>query len=314
MKFDNFNFRFTALIMLSFLFLLTGCNEPSLQSKWRDRDIVVDGSDEEWSDCKLYTDKKTGTTIGVFNDNDYIYICMATSDTEIQQQFIRDGFISWLNQTGGKNEQLGINYPTGLKSVPPAGDHGPPDAGVGGRSVPPPQQPGGGTPTLSLTDFEIMDQDKNRKSIQMSELVKYGVGARFMINDGKLVYELIAPLKESVETPYAALSTAGIIGLGFETGNFNTPRPKRSKIRGISGMGGQTSGMGGGPTGGGGMGGGPPGGGGMSDGPTGGGGRGDAPPDGGGMGGGPPGGQPQSFSIWTKITLATEPVGTEQLM
>ena len=168
MKFDNYNFRFTVLIMLSFLFLLTGCNEPSLQSKWRDRDIVVDGSGEEWSDCKLYTDKETGTTIGVYNDNDYVYICMATSDTEIQQQFIRDGFILWLNQTGGKNEQLGINYPTGLKSIPPAGDHGPPDADAGERNVPPPQQPGRGTPTLSLTDFEIMDENRNRRSIQMN--------------------------------------------------------------------------------------------------------------------------------------------------
>jgi hypothetical protein len=151
----------------------------------------------------------------------------------------------------------------------------------------------------------------------MNELIEYSVGARFNINDDKLVYELIVPLKESAETPYAALSTAGIIGLGFETGNFNTPRPKRSKIRGISGMGGQIGAMDSGRSGGGGMGGGPPGGGGMGGGGAppdgggiGGGGMGGSPP-GGGMGGGPPGGQPQSFIIWTRITLATEPASTE---
>jgi hypothetical protein len=271
-----------------------------LQSKWRDRDIVVDGSGEEWSDCTLYTDKETGTTIGVYNDNDYVYICMATSDTAIQQQFVRNGFILWLNQTGGKKEQLGISYPTGLKSVSPA-----PDAG--GRSARPKQQSGGRTPTISLTDFEIMDENKNRRSVQIDELVKYGVGARFMVNDGKLVYELVIPLKESAETPYAALSTAGIIGLGFETGNFDTPGRTRSKMRGISGMGGQTSGMGGSPGGGGKGGGSPDGGGSSGGGDKGGGSRG----GGGDMGGGPPGGQPQSFSIWANITLATEPVGTE---
>lgn len=93
MKFDHSIFRSTALILLSFLVFLTGCNEPSLQSKWRDRDIVIDGSDEEWSDCKLYTDKETGTTIGVYNDKDHVYICMATSDQKVIEQFIKDGFL-----------------------------------------------------------------------------------------------------------------------------------------------------------------------------------------------------------------------------
>ena len=72
MRIDNIDSRFTVLIMLLFLFLLTGCNEPNVESKWLDRDILVDGSDEEWLDCKLYTDKRTETTIGVYNDNDYI--------------------------------------------------------------------------------------------------------------------------------------------------------------------------------------------------------------------------------------------------
>jgi len=52
----------------------------SLQSKWRDKDIVIDAKDNEWQDCQLYTDQATQTNIGIYNDDSYLYICFSTMD------------------------------------------------------------------------------------------------------------------------------------------------------------------------------------------------------------------------------------------
>lgn len=333
----KFNGYWVLLLLASFI-LLNGCKSIELASKWRDIDITIDAIDNEWQDNKPYYDKKTDTSIGVYNDNSYVYMCLSTKDIEIQTAIVQQGFIVWLNGDGSKAKQLGIRFPVveeGDRSGAPPGGGAPPGQGGPGGSV-----------QASLAELKILTSKKDEgTTFTHDDAEKMGISASMRNLNNELIYELKVPLKKTDQSPYAVVpSELNVIGAGFML--YGTSR----SASGISGFGGSMSDM----SSGGGMGGGPPGGGmdsrdgsfsardissmsdifnffGMSDDDTssmsyedvsiinaqpGGGG----PPPGGGMGGGMGdmdsgmgdmgggmGGAPTTtFNVWFKITLATK--------
>lgn len=227
---NNKNIPFLTLFMIASFLLLSSCNtQLDLQSKWRDRDIVIDGKDNEWQGCRLYNDGITGTHIGIYNDNDYMYIYFSTMDPEIQEAMVRQGFFIWFDETGGKNKALGIRYPIGGQPRDQGVREDPKDGGPGGIAY-------------SVEELQIMTSvEDTGKTLKVSEAAGLEINVRIATEQsGKLIYELRMPLKKTDKTPYAVVpSQINRIGVGVMTAKV-----AGGTLSGKSGFGGSISDIG----------------------------------------------------------------------
>jgi hypothetical protein len=191
-------FLIAAGFVIASFILLSSCNEQTnLQSKWRDKDIIIDGHDNEWQNCQLYTDPITGTNMGIYNDDAYVYICFSTMDIDIQKAIVRQGFVIWFDETGGKHKALGVRYPIGASSGS-----------------------GSGNNTYSVKELQMLTSETDTgKTLKVREAVLSDVNARIATDQsGKFIYELKMPLIKSSKTPYAVVpSRLNKIGVGFMT-------------------------------------------------------------------------------------------------
>ena len=264
---------FLSLLLISLLYLPYGCNEPKLKSKWRDRDILIDGVDKEWEDCRLYYDNDTRTSIGLFNDKDDLYVNFSTSDRMIQRQIIEQGFTVWLDSTGGKDKHLGIFYPTGImdRQMPGneefgknrhTGDRNPEDGNKHGHPEDDDIDDKGfrdrdaQSPSILLDDMlddmpdvidiKISDGSGDWDTLFLEEKNTSGIRAKVKHIQGRLVYELKIPILQNDQSPYGiVVPKRGKIGVGFETTGMKAPYGESRGPMG-GGMGGpsQDGGMG----------------------------------------------------------------------
>ena len=246
----------------------------AIASHWREREIHIDGVNDDWEDT--FYNKDVGT-IGVVNDERYLYLSIVTSDQQRRRQFVAQGLIVWLDAKGGKKQSFGIELP-GSRVI----------AGDARRRGP--DEPPLDLPAPPLTYFELLGPKKDdRQRIELA--VDSGIEVASGSREGALVYELKIPLAKTATEAYAIGTLPGrTIGLGLETPKPEGPQGSRPEGRGDAGGGG---GFGGGGRGGygGGRGGGRGGG-------YGGGGR--QGPDGGGL-------RAQNvkpLKIWTALQLA----------
>lgn len=227
MKNNKKNIVFLTLFVIASFILLSSCNTPTnLQSKWRDRYIVIDGKDNEWQECRLYNDRMTGTDIGIYNDDDYMYIYFSTMDLDIQRAVVTQGFFIWFDETGGKNKALGIRYPIGGQPRSQGGREAPNGSGPGGKAY-------------SVGELQILTSEKDSgKTLKVGEAARLDINVRIATDQGgKLIYELKMPLKKTDKIPYAVVpSQLNRIGVGVMTA-----KAAGGKTSGISGFGGSIS-------------------------------------------------------------------------
>ncbi len=297
-----------ALVFLAALAGAMGCGGEQLQSRWRDRAVVVDGSSADWDGAMIpFEEENLG--VGVMNDDEFLYLCLVATDRADQMQILTGGLTLWVDPAGGKDKAFGIRYPVGGR--PEGAEPGARGGRGAGREPGERGERGLGRETGERGDPPDLDSllvrfsPPERLEIRNGEdelMESYpldatpGLEARIGSENGALVCELKIPLEATADRPFAVAATKGRVGLGLETVEIERPKMQRP-----DGM------MGGGP--GGGMGGGPPGGGG--------GGMGGGPP-GGGRGGGrgmgaPPGmmgAQAEPIDLWARVILATPATGT----
>lgn len=274
------------------LFLLAGCGgSPELESKRRDREIVIDGQLDDWAGAVSYMEKEN-VAIGIFNDNEFLYLCLSSGEPKVRTQIITRGMTLWLDAQGKKNKNFGIRFPLGMMELMGGEFRG---MRRGGESAPDQDlQKLEENFAASLTEIEILGPEKEDKR-RLARKAATGIEVDARLASGTLVYEIKIPLVKSDRYPYAIGTADKIIGVGVETAEINMEEMReqmRERMGGRGGMGGGRGGMGGGR---GGMGGGR---GGM------GGGRGGM---GGGQGGGMPGGRemPEPLKAWAKVKLAS---------
>jgi len=228
-------------IIIVSLILNWGCNEPELKSQWRDRDIIIDGIDKEWEDCRLYYDEDTRTTIGTFNDKKYLFINLTTTDHMIAQQIIQQGFTVWFDPSGGKEKQLGIFYPTGIMDRKMFKNQEPGRNKSAGNTEPeervPHEYPEDGEKQNSsrilddmmenmphVIDIKVSDGAGDWDTIFLEEKSTSGIQARVNYVEGRLTYELKIPFIQNQQIPYGiVVSKRGKIGVGFETEKMEAP-------------------------------------------------------------------------------------------
>ena len=256
--------------------LVSGCGSIELESHWQSADVAIDGVNMEWNEHATYVEDP-GVVISVYNDDEYAYLCLMTSNRTVQRQVIMNGLTVWFDNQNDKNKNFGIRFPLGMQEM-----RGPGRDEEARRPGEPGEDPGG--PDIQKLFDELITSQEEFDIIGPA-----GAGNRRIYDTGSvpiqvkvgrsratLVYELKVPLRGSEDNFYAVNSNAGdIIGICLES-----PEMARQALK--QRMGG---GMGGGGKGGGR--------GGMSG------------PRGGAAGGGRDGFErPEPFDVWESVHLA----------
>lgn len=219
-----------ASILFFFAFFLAGCGTFELNSNWLDREITVDGQSNDWLGAMMYMEDKN-ISVGLFNDENFLYICMIAEDQFVRNQVMRQGVMLWFDPSGGKKETFGIKFPIGMQAG---------DVPMGRRGDEQDPERFRQAQRRSMTELEIFVPGKD-ESIRMPKEDAKGIDIDVKGLSGMLVYELKVPLTHSEEHPYAIGAKAGsLIGVRLETPKMSRPRMSgRSGIGGTGGMGGR---------------------------------------------------------------------------
>lgn len=235
------------LFLLTLLFV--ACGSIELNSIWLDREVTVDGKHGEWLNALMYFEEEN-VSLGLLNDENFMYICLIAEDPMIRNQIMMQGLTLWFDPNGGKEKIFGIQFPISM----PEGEMQ--QRGMQARDVQmkperDEQDPERRRqiPTRQMTELEILGPGKDESTrMLITEAVGINVGIR--ASSGMLVYELQVPLQLTEEFPYAIGAEAGnAIGIRLETPKINRQNMGRGMVGGMPGGG--RGGMGGMPGGGG---------------------------------------------------------------
>lgn len=224
--------------------LLIGCGEPKLGSHWVDREITVDGNHLEWEGAVYSVDDLDGS-IGLFNDDSNLYICLATTDQDLMRQVLGTGLTIWFDPEGGSKKTFGVRFPLGLREQ--------------GREGERPER--GERPDPSMMWARLEESEPELEIVRGDEATRMfvaqaaGIDLKIDETNGAFVYELVVPLDGGSGRPFAIQAAPGqTIGVGLETPEMEQPSMQRSGRGGTPG-GGKGGGRRGGGMGGGGRGG-----------------------------------------------------------
>jgi hypothetical protein len=227
--------RFAVLISV----LTMGCGgSAELTSSWNMNEVTIDGRASEWG-THLSALKDTHVSLGVQNDEDYLYLCLMSTDLQFRRQIMGLGLTVWFeSDNGGK---LGIQYPIGMReqgrlaSFEPEENRQPEDRQ---RLV-----------EEALKNLEILGPGKDDRNL-LSILQTPGISVKVGNSEGPVVYELKLPLQKSSDHPYAVGVVPGsTVKVAIQTGKFE-PQMRQGEGPGGGMRGGRRGGGGGPPTGG----------------------------------------------------------------
>jgi len=95
----------------------SGCGKSNLLSRWREREIRVDGKYSDWSESTAYYDEKSKSVLNLINDTDYLYICLISRNRAIETKIMESGLTIWFDPDGWGKKVFGIRFPIGLKRM-----------------------------------------------------------------------------------------------------------------------------------------------------------------------------------------------------
>jgi hypothetical protein len=203
--------------------MILACNEPLLQSNWRQAAVEGAASDSLWNRSLMFLDEPN-MGIGLQNDADNLYIFLKAINRAAQIKIMRNGLTVWLDAVGKKNKTFGIHYPIGMQNPGmPLRGYQPPGAESGELRRQFAQIP---------DTMEIIGPHKNERN---SFSVRDIEGLTVSLHDslGVMIYELTIPLRRSDELPYGiGVGPGKAIGLGLETGQFKREMTGENSHRG----------------------------------------------------------------------------------
>jgi hypothetical protein len=94
------------------LLFIAGCSSPLIYSSvWQDKPVTIDGKAKEWKIPLDYFDDKTKLNFSITNDKTNLYFCIRATEDETQKGIIHTGLQIWIDTTGGKKNQVGVQFP-----------------------------------------------------------------------------------------------------------------------------------------------------------------------------------------------------------
>ncbi|MFY0653716.1 MAG: hypothetical protein JXQ96_16850 [Cyclobacteriaceae bacterium] len=98
--------RFFLIIIFA---LITGCRSSGLLPSQQARNIVIDGSAQEWPTLtKVKSNEKV--SYGVYNDDESVYFLLKSHNRKWIDDVSRSGFTLWVDGNGARSKDLGIIY------------------------------------------------------------------------------------------------------------------------------------------------------------------------------------------------------------
>ena len=235
-----------SFILILLICFLVGCELFEVESKWRDRDIVIDGKSGDWLNAMLYFEEER-ISLGLLNDENFMYVCMIVDDPFIRGQIVRQGFELWFNPKGSKKKVFGIKFPIGMleAEMPSEETEAKRIPLKPSRSEQEPENIGQAL-RRQMGELEILGPGKD-ESLKMPVEKAGGIEVKIDVASGMIVYEIKVPLLQSEESPFAINAKPGdLIGVRLETPKMDLGQMRR-RIGGGMGMpGGGRGGMGGG--------------------------------------------------------------------
>ena len=244
LKIRNQGRKAAILPLCVILLVLThaGCGTFELNSLWRQNTVTIDGKTSDWLGLLTYIED-ANISVGIINDEDYLYICLIAEDNFLQSQVIRQGLTLWLDPEGGKGKSFGIKFPLGMMAVRPPRDK---SEAPEKRRIPRQDFDPSSRENLDITFKEMEILGPNEEILERIKLENIqGIEAQFKSGSGLMAYEIKIPLKATPDFIYAIRTQSGkTIGIGFETPKLdraNMSRETPSKMGRSGSIGGRDS-------------------------------------------------------------------------
>ena len=184
---DKFMKR-SILFLIIALFLFAACTEHRIVSRWKDRDIIIDGIDNEWQGARYLIDKKN-ITIGVMNDESSLYIRLSTHNKVLQSMIAEQGMSVVFEAPREKGKLITVKYPVGNSQSEP--DSLASDEGFDMKKI-----SSDIAESLKSGHITIKKGDISQ-ALSLSEAADEGIECRMAVEGGQLVYELRMPINSS---------------------------------------------------------------------------------------------------------------------
>jgi len=205
-----------AALALAGLVTLAGCGREEVTSAWCDREVRIDGRNEEWAGAlRDYPDDQV--TVGVMNDDEFLYVAAFVGGERTRMHAVLGGFTLWLDGPDGER-RLGLRYPPGLPER--HGRRGNRRDAVlprHGRSL-----GFAAGPAITGGDLEVYDSgDEPPRFVPVDES---GVDVAVKPYETSIAYELRIPLAEGDGRPFAVEAAPGtVIGVRLTIGASGRP-------------------------------------------------------------------------------------------
>src|SRR3954469_13675135 len=85
-----------------------------IDSRWRDRDVVIDGDNGEWAGPLRPVEENHPVLTEVVNDGQFLYLVLSTNDATARRQIMRQGLTVWFDPAGGDRKHFGVKFPVGM--------------------------------------------------------------------------------------------------------------------------------------------------------------------------------------------------------
>jgi hypothetical protein len=215
------------------------------KSLWADREINIDGKDEEWQGTKAFLEQEQ-VFLSFLNDQEYLYVALMASQNPTGNQIMRQGLTVWFDPKDGKSKTFGIKFPQGVFPGERPREFG--------RKRP--EDVTENQPSAGNEEIEILKSEKSEpEKIGVDQAKNEGLEVRAAFSNELFVYELKIPLLATPTRPLAIGAQPGAqIGIGIETTAMKQSRPRESgrsemgggEMGGRERMGGRPGGSGGG--------------------------------------------------------------------
>jgi hypothetical protein len=202
-----------ALLMLSIVLLscFSGCRTNEQLAVWPNRNISIDGKLADWSGY-LALNEDSNVAFGFLRDSTYFYICLVTSDPDIQRQIMGKGLVVWLEADRNTKNRIGIKFPLGMMA-----SGVPQQEFMRNRTEMDGEQP---EPSFEhfLNEMEIQSPgEKTFNRYGVSEIAQSGLEVGAGLAMEQLVYEMKIPLIRGKNTPYAlGIEPVQVVALEIE--------------------------------------------------------------------------------------------------
>jgi len=245
-----------------FLFLMA-CSSPLVYSSlWQSKPVTVDGKAGEWRIPLDFYDDKTKLNFTITNDKTNLYICIRATEDETQKGIIHSGLQIWIDTTGGKKSQVGVQFPILERS---ASTESPADSKHTHSSESSMMEP---TSSANSLKSRYMSSGKQLKLTGFINAANgldqipnmFGINAALNWDTNKImIYEVCIPFNTFYKASLSPSDSSKVLGISFivsVTSKNSGGHSGGGDMGGAGGMGGMGGGAGGMHGGGGGGGGG----------------------------------------------------------